>query len=149
VSGPFAGLWQAAQARLDALKAGPTAEQIAVARAQVAELIGARMRRWCATRSTSEAIEILGAAKIPCAPVLSAQQALDHPQVQALGLHQPLDYPGLPAPAPVGRVPLSMSVTKGGIRHRAPVLGEHTDRILAELGYGASEIADLRLRQIV
>ncbi|MEI6724120.1 MAG: CoA transferase, partial [Betaproteobacteria bacterium] len=77
------------------------------------------------------------------------QQALDHPQVQALGLFQPLDYPGLPKPAPVGRVPLEMSETKGAIRHRAPLLGEHTDRLLAELGYDAAAIAGLRGRGII
>jgi crotonobetainyl-CoA:carnitine CoA-transferase CaiB-like acyl-CoA transferase len=107
------------------------------------------MQRWCETRTTSQAVEILGAAKIPCGPVLSAQQALDHPQVQALGLFQPLDYPGLPQSAPIGRVPLEMSETKGSIRHRAPLLGEHTDHLLAELGYDAAAITGLRDRGVV
>lgn len=120
-----------------------------LSRGEHGEIISARMRRWCETRSTNEAVEILGAAKIPCGPVLSAQQALDHPQVQAMGLFQPLDYPGLPAPAPLGRVPLSMSVSQGGIRHRAPLLGEHTERILAELGYAPEEIATLRSRKVI
>lgn len=112
-------------------------------------VIGERMRRWCATRSTAQAVQVLGAARIPCGPVLSPQQALDHPQVQALGLMQPLDYPGLPRPAPVARVPLSMSVSEGGVRHRAPLLGEHTERILGELGYDAAQIAGLRERQVI
>lgn len=120
-----------------------------LSRGENSEAISARMRRWCETRSTNEAVEILGAAKIPCGPVLSAQQALDHPQVQAMGLYQPLDYPGLPRPAPVGRVPLSMSVTEGGVRHRAPLLGEHTGQILGELGYGPEEIAALRERRVI
>lgn len=120
-----------------------------LSRGEHGELIGERMRRWCVTRSTDEAVQTLGAAKIPCGPVLSAQQALDHPQVQALGLLQPLDFPGLPRPAPVARVPLSLSVSEGGIRHRAPTLGEHTDAILAELGYGEADIAGLHARQVV
>ena len=53
---------------------------------------------------------------------------------QALGLFQSIDYPGLPKPAPVGRVPLEMSETKGAIRHRAPLLGEHNQEIYAALG---------------
>ncbi len=114
-----------------------------------ATAIDERMQRWCESRTTQEAVAILGEAKIPCGPVLNAQAALDHPQVNAMGLLQPLDYPGLPAPAPIGRVPLGMTVSEGGIRHRAPLLGEHTDRILGSLGYGAAEIAGLRERGVV
>ena len=112
-------------------------------------LISERMSRWCAERSNDEAIAALGAAKIPCGPVLSPQQALDHPQTAALGFYQPVDYPGLPKPAPISAVPLRMTVTQGGIRHRAPTLGEHTDEILAELGYDAAAIAALRAAKVV
>lgn len=112
-------------------------------------LISERMSRWCAERSNDEAIRALGEAKIPCGPVLSPQQALDHPQTAALGFYQPVDYPGLPKPAPISAVPLRMTVTQGGIRHRAPTLGEHTDEILGELGYDAAAIAALRQAKAV
>jgi crotonobetainyl-CoA:carnitine CoA-transferase CaiB-like acyl-CoA transferase len=118
-------------------------------RGEHGELIGERMRRWCAERCTAEAMAALSTARIPCGPVLSAQQALDHPQVRALGLLQPLDFPGLPRPAPVAGVPLSLSVSSASPRQRAPLLGEHTDAILAELGYADAEIAALRARQVV
>ena len=120
-----------------------------LSRGENSRTIDERMGRWCAGRSTDEAVTILGAAKIPCGPVLNAQAALDHPQVHAMGLFESLDYPGLPAAAPVGRVPLSMSLTQGGIRHRAPLLGEHTDPILAELGYEPAAIAGMRERGVV
>jgi crotonobetainyl-CoA:carnitine CoA-transferase CaiB-like acyl-CoA transferase len=120
-----------------------------LSRGENCDAIDERMRRWCAGRSTDEAIAILGEAKIPSGPVLNAQGALDHPQVGALGLFESMAYPGLPAPAPVGRVPLAMSQTEGGIRQRAPLLGEHTDRILQSLGYSPESIAGLRARGIV
>ena len=107
------------------------------------------MGRWCAERTTAQAVETLGAARIPCGEVLAPRQTLEHPQVSALGVMQPVEYPGLPRPAPVARVPLSLSVTGGGIRHRAPTLGEHTDAILREIGYDDAAIAGLRERGVI
>ena len=113
------------------------------------ELISARMARWCAEHSNDEVVRILGEAMIPCAPVLSPQQTLDHPQVQALGVLQATDYPGLPIAAPVAAVPLWMTETKPVPRRRPPTLGEHTDAVLAELGYGAAEIDALRTAGVI
>ena len=113
------------------------------------KVLSERMGRWCAERTTDDVVEILGKAKIPCAPVLTQQQALDHPQVKALDVLQDTDYPGLPRPAPVAAVPIWMTETKPVTRRRPPQLGEHTDEVLAELGYGAAEIADLRARNVI
>ena len=118
-------------------------------RGEHGQLISMRMQRWCATRDRDDVVRILGDAMIPCGPVLSPQQVLEHPQVAALGLLQDTDYPGLPTPAPVASVPLWMSATKPVERRRPPTIGEHTDAILAELGYDAARIADLRARAIV
>jgi crotonobetainyl-CoA:carnitine CoA-transferase CaiB-like acyl-CoA transferase len=107
-------------------------------------LISERMQRWCAGHDTEAALDILGREKIPAAKVLKPQEVLDDPQVRAMGFFEPLDYPGLPRPAPVARVPVWLSATPGAIRHRAPLLGEHTDAVLAELGYDRAAIAELR-----
>ena len=106
--------------------------------------ISARMAAWCAERSSDEVLAALGQAMIPSAPVLSPQQTLDHPQVQALGLLQPVDYPGLPRPAPIANLPLWLSDTAPVDRQRPPLLGEHTDQVLASLGYDDAAINRLR-----
>ena len=113
------------------------------------DILSERMGRWCAERSNDEVVRILGQAKIPCAPVLSPQQALDDPQIQALGILQDTDYPGLPSPAPVAAVPIWMTLTEAVPRRRPPMLGEHTDEVLAEVGYSATDIAQLRASAVV
>ena len=113
------------------------------------ELISERMARWCAERTTEQAMRELEAARLPCGEVLTPQGALDNPHVRASGLLAPVEFPGLDAPAPVAVTPIRMSVTPPTIRHRAPTLGEHTDAILAELGYGAQEIENFRAARVI
>jgi crotonobetainyl-CoA:carnitine CoA-transferase CaiB-like acyl-CoA transferase len=86
---------------------------------------------------------------IPAGPVLKPQQTLDDPHVRAMGFFQATDYPGLPSPAPLARVPVTLSETPGSIETRAPMLGEHTDAILSELGYAPAAIAELHEQSIV
>jgi crotonobetainyl-CoA:carnitine CoA-transferase CaiB-like acyl-CoA transferase len=112
-------------------------------------VISERMARWCADRTTQEALDTLGAAKIPAGPVLSPQQALDHPHIRAAGFLQNVDYPGLPNAAPVARAAVRLSQTPGKIAARPPKCGEHTDLVLKELGYDASAIAALREKGVV
>ena len=66
-----------------------------------------------------------------------------------MGFFQPTEFPGMPRPAPIAKAPVWLSQTPGSIRHRAPVLGEHTDEILAELGYDREAVAALRAKAIV
>ncbi len=120
-----------------------------LARGEHGTLISERMQRWCAERSSAEALDILGREQIPAAPVLKPQAVLDDPQIRAMGLFTPIDYPGLPRPAPVAAAPVWLSETPGGIRRRPPRLGEHTDAILAELGYDESARAALRQKGVI
>jgi len=119
------------------------------ARGDNGEIISKRMGEWCAERTNAQGVEALEAARIPTGPLYTPQQALDDPHIQATGFLQPVDFPGTSKPAPLAQTPVKLSETPGEIRHRAPILGEHTDRIMAELGYGAAEIAELREKRVV
>jgi len=120
-----------------------------LARGDNGELISARMQRWCIERSTAESIDILAREKIPAAPVLKPQQTLDDPHIRAMAFFQPVDYPGLERPAPIAKTPVWLSETPGGIRHRAPLLGEHTEQILQQIGYDAAAIEELRRTGVI
>jgi len=113
------------------------------------ELISQRMAHWCAQRTNAEALETLGAAKIPAGEVLRPQQTLDDPHIQAMNFFQPTEFPGIPRPAPLAKVPVFLSRTAGSIRRRPPTLGEHTEEIMDELGYDADAISSLRRRGII
>ena len=52
-------------------------------------------------------------------------------------------------PAPIAKAPVWLSETPGGIRHRPPTLGEHTDEIMVELGYGSGDISALREQKVI
>lgn len=103
-----------------------------------------RMAEWTGERTSAACVAALEEARIPSAPVLSPQEILEHEHIRAMGLTAPFAYPGLRAPAPLLRAPVSLSAAPGAIRRRAPTLGEHTDAVLGELGYTAGEIAALR-----
>ena len=113
------------------------------------EVISERMARWCAERTTEQALAALEEARLPAGPVYSPQQALDDPHVQAVGFLKAMGFPGSPVSAPIADTPFSLSETQTGIRHRAPLLGEHTDEILTELGYESTEIAALRTARVI
>jgi crotonobetainyl-CoA:carnitine CoA-transferase CaiB-like acyl-CoA transferase len=120
-----------------------------ISRGDNGEVISERMSRWCAERTTADALEILGKAKIPAGPVLKPQQTLDDPHIKAMGFFQPTEFPGAPKPAPIAKVPVWLSATPGSIRRRAPTLGEHTNQILGSLGYDKRAIAALREKGVV
>ena len=108
-----------------------------------------RMARWCIDKTCEQAIEQLAAAGIPAGPVLSPQQALEHPQIQAMGLFSTTPYPGSGDPVPLVRMPIDMDATPAAIDRPPPRAGEHNVEILRELGFSAAEIAAFKAEGIV
>jgi crotonobetainyl-CoA:carnitine CoA-transferase CaiB-like acyl-CoA transferase len=111
--------------------------------------ISERMASWCATRTNADALRALEQAGIPGAAVLTPQGVLDDTQVQATGVLEGMEYPGLPAAVPVARVPVWLSESSRTGAGRAPTAGEHTHTILTALGYAPDAIAELRRKNIV
>jgi crotonobetainyl-CoA:carnitine CoA-transferase CaiB-like acyl-CoA transferase len=87
-------------------------------------------------------------AGVPCAPVLTRTQVVRAPQVAALGMIVETDHPG------AGRLRQMRNAarflgTPASLRRGAPALGEHSDEILAEIGYTPAEIAGLRADAVI
>ena len=120
-----------------------------LARGDNGEIISKRMSEWTAERTTEQALAELEKAKVPAGPLYTPQQALEDAHIRAAGLLADSDYPGLQRPVPLAPTPVDLSETPGRFRHRAPMLGEHTDAILKELGYGESDIKDFRARGVI
>ncbi len=120
-----------------------------ISRGDHGEIISERLAKWCAERSSAEVLAAMEEARLPAGPVLSPQEVLEDPHIEAKGLFQPIDYPGLDKPAPIMQTPVELSETPGEIRHRAPTLGEHTNSIMQELGYQQAEIDELRAQRII
>lgn len=118
-------------------------------RGEHGEVLSACMTQWCQDLTQGEALQLLENARIPASPINSPRQALQDSTVQAAQVIQWMDYPGAPKPVPIFTSPVSLSRTPPEISRRPPLVGEHTDEILAEIGYDRAAIAGLRQRRVV
>jgi crotonobetainyl-CoA:carnitine CoA-transferase CaiB-like acyl-CoA transferase len=98
------------------------------------------------TRTTEEWLGRLEAEQVPCAPVLTRDEVIAHPQIAASGILLESDHPD------AGRLRQTRTAarfdTPTVIRHGAPRLGQHTAEVLGELGLSDADIADLRGQRV-
>jgi len=99
-------------------------------------------------RTTAEWLDVLEREGVPCAPALTRAEVVRHPQVEASGILFETDHPA------AGRLRQTRSAarfeaTPASHARGAPLLGEHTDEVLAELGLTAGEIAGLRAAGVI
>lgn len=113
-------------------------------RAELRPLLAARLRE----RPTADWTAALDAAGVPAGPINDVVAAFEQPQAAAIGMRASVDHPGLGAVAQAG-IPFELSATPASIRTAPPLLGEHTDEVLAELGYDAEAIGRLRAANVV
>lgn len=99
-------------------------------------------------KSTDDWMAILDPAGVPCAPVLTRDRMIEHPQVVATGIVAESDH-AVAGRLRQARPAARFSETAPELRHGAPELSEHTDAILGEAGYDDGAIADLRAAGVV
>ena len=106
--------------------------------ATLTPLIAERLK----TRSSADWIAQFEAAGVPVGPVNKIGEMLADPQVRARDMVVEVDHPRAGRVKALGH-PIKFSETPAEMTRPAPLLGEHTRAILAELGYSEAEAADL------
>jgi crotonobetainyl-CoA:carnitine CoA-transferase CaiB-like acyl-CoA transferase len=100
------------------------------------------------TNTSAHWLERLEAEGVPCAPVLTRSEVIDHPQILAEGIIVENEH-SIAGPLRQARPAALFSGTPTEHRHGGPDLGQHTDEVLAALGYDADEIAALRQEGVI
>jgi len=94
------------------------------------------------TRTKAQLRELFG-GHVPFGPIYTAEDIFADPHFAVRGMLPRVEQPGSAEPTTVPGVPVKLSATPGDVRSRAPLLGEHTCEILAEIGIGAGRIDEL------
>ncbi len=106
------------------------------------------MAQALADRTTAENCELLDAAGVPCAPILTREELLDHPQILANELVVEEEHPHA-GRYRQARPPERFEATPSSLRAPAPLLGEHGDEVLREIGMEDADIAELRVQKVL
>ena len=109
--------------------------------------IFAEIEKWTMTLSKFEVMDILNKYDVPCGPILSMKEIAEEPSLRATGTVVEVDHPIRGKYLTVGN-PIKMSDSETVVT-RSPLLGEHTDEILSELGFTTDELIALRRDQVI
>jgi len=107
----------------------------------------AAIEAWTVTKTKFEAMTLLNEHDIPCGPILSMKELAAEPSLRETGTIVEVDHPKRGKYLTVGNpIKLSDSAT---VVTRSPLLGEHTDEVLEELGFNREEIAGFRSSKVI
>jgi len=100
------------------------------------------------TRDTATWLGLLNDAEVPCAPVQTIDQVFNAPQVRHREMLVTVDHPTA-GTVPMAGIPVKFSATPASVRLPPPLLGQHTEEVLASwLGMGDKEITELKRKSV-
>ena len=109
--------------------------------------IFARIEQWTMSLDKMAAMEILNRYDIPCGPILSMKEIAADRSLHESGTLVEVEHPTRGRYLSVGN-PIKMSDSPTTVT-RSPLLGEHTDEVLQQLGYSADDVAQLRAERVL
>jgi crotonobetainyl-CoA:carnitine CoA-transferase CaiB-like acyl-CoA transferase len=143
------GMWKRLCAAIERPELLQRAEfQGAPNRAKNRKALNAELNVALSAKKSEEWISILNAAGVPCGPIYSMDQVFADPQVQHLQAAAKVKHPVLGEIRLVNQA-VGLSRTPATMASATPEIGEHTDEVLAEVGYSAAEIAALRKNKVI
>lgn len=113
-------------------------------RVELVKLISDKLIFW----ESKDLFEILDSHGVPCGPIHTIDQILNHPHTKAREMMLPIQHPTIEN-LQVPGFPVKMGDTPQSVRYYPPLLGEHTDDVLSELGYSTEDIQQLKNKQII
>ena len=97
------------------------------------------IEKWTKTKTKFEVMDILNPLNVPCGPILSMKELAEETSLRATGTIVEVDHPERGKYLTVGN-PIKLSDSPTDVQ-RSPLLGEHTDEVLTEIGLSGAEIA--------
>jgi formyl-CoA transferase len=107
----------------------------------------ATIEEWTRLHTKFAVMDILNQYDIPCGPILSMKEIAEDASLRASGTVVEVDHPERGTYLTVGN-PIKLSDSPTDVR-RSPLLGEHTEEVLGQLGYSAGQIAALRAERVI
>ena len=103
------------------------------------EKVFEEIEKWTKTKTKFEVMDILNPLNVPCGPILSMKELAEEPSLRETGTIVEVDHPERGKYLTVGN-PIKLSDSPTDVQ-RSPLLGEHTDEVLTEIGLSDAEIA--------
>lgn len=100
------------------------------------------------TMESKAIFEKMDKAGVPCGPIHTIDQIVNHPQVAAREMMIEIEHP-IVKNLKVPGFPIKLSETPAKVRYHPPLLGEHTEEVLQELGYTSDEIQRFKNENVV